>query len=212
MSAASLTKGCSPTILSSLLGVKRVLETCKRKVAYEYIWRSSPNFNPKTVNDESTYIEIVFCSSSFFEKTYKSLTSCMSTSRALILKVVSVADNTIEVQIDKEDYSLADIVHKELLNVKHVRFAGVPPPHPLIKTLTIQVHTDATGDPSKALKEALDLSQAKVSELLNLAREIFPVAPVGEAKEHAELASEAAIASSPMPEPVEPSDEAQKSS
>jgi DNA-directed RNA polymerase subunit L len=98
----------------------------------------------------------------------------------LILKVVTVADNALQVQIDKEDYSIADIIHKELLNVKHVRFAGVPPPHPLIKTLTIQIHTDGSGDPAKLLKEALELSEAKVTELLNISREIFPVAPIVE--------------------------------
>jgi DNA-directed RNA polymerase subunit L len=151
-------------------------------------------------------------SNRFLRKHIKSLTSCLITSGALILKVVSVAENTIEVQIDKEDYSLADIVHKELLNVKHVRFSGVPPPHPLIKTLTIQVHTDANGNPSKALKEALDLAQAKVTELLNISKEIFPIAPVAEAAESGELASGATVSSSPMSEPVEPEEEAQKSS
>lgn len=64
------------------------------------------------------------------------------------------------------------------MNVKHVKFAGVPPPHPLIKTLTIEVSTD-TNKPTKAVEEALQLSQQKVSELLKLAKEIFPVAPPG---------------------------------
>lgn len=76
-------------------------------------------------------------------------------------------------QIEKEDYSIADVIHRELLNVKHVKFAGVPPPHPLIKALTIQVHTDGVK-PSKAVLEAIDLSQQKVSELLSLSRRIFP--------------------------------------
>lgn len=94
------------------------------------------------------------------------------------LKINSVADGAIQVVIEKEDYSIADIVHKELMNVKHVKFAGVPPPHPLIKTLTIEVSTD-TNKPTKALEEALELSQQKVSDLLKLAKEIFPVAPPG---------------------------------
>ena len=92
---------------------------------------------------------------------------------SLNLKVNSIADNAISVQIEKEDYCLADIVHKELLNVKHVKFAGVPPPHPLIKTLTIQIHTDG-GKPAKALLEAIEISQEKLSDLLVEARQIFP--------------------------------------
>jgi DNA-directed RNA polymerase subunit L len=89
------------------------------------------------------------------------------------LKLSTVADNAAQVQIDKEDYSIADIVHKELLGLKHVKFAGVPPPHPLLKTLTIQVHTDGTK-PSKALVEAVEIAQERVADLLKLAREIFP--------------------------------------
>jgi DNA-directed RNA polymerase subunit L len=97
---------------------------------------------------------------------------------SLNLKINSVADGALEVVIDKEDYSIADIIHKELMNVKHVKFAGVPPPHPLLKTLTIEVSTD-TNKPNKALEEAVEISQEKVAELLKLAKEIFPLAPQG---------------------------------
>jgi len=91
----------------------------------------------------------------------------------LILKVISTADNAVQIQIDKEDYSIADIVHRELLNVKHVKFAGVPPPHPLIKTLTVQVHTDG-APPMKLVNEAVDLAKVRVAELLKEANSIFP--------------------------------------
>ena len=96
----------------------------------------------------------------------------------LNLKISQVADGALQVVIDREDYSLADIIHKELMNVKHVKFAGVPPPHPLIKTLTIEVSTDS-NKPEKALEEALELSKQRISELLKLAKEIFPLAPSG---------------------------------
>ena len=84
----------------------------------------------------------------------------------------------MQVVIDREDYSIADIVHKELMNVKHVKFAGVPPPHPLIKTLMIEVSTD-TNKPTKVLEEALQLSQERVAELLKISKEIFPLPPAG---------------------------------
>ena len=87
------------------------------------------------------------------KKTYKGIKSSLFCFCLLNLKVVSIADNAVQIQIDKEDYSIADIVHRELLNVKHVKFAGVPPPHPLLKTLTIQVHTDGAS-PMKLINEA----------------------------------------------------------
>jgi DNA-directed RNA polymerase subunit L len=106
------------------------------------------------------------------EKTYKAEITHQLL-RSLLLKVNSIADNAISVEIDKEDYSVADIVHKELLSIKHVKFAGVPPPHPLIKTLTVTVHTDGSK-PTKALLEAIEIAQAKVSELLDATKQAFP--------------------------------------
>jgi len=93
----------------------------------------------------------------------------------LNLKINPVGQGALQVLIEKEDYSIADIVHKELMNVKHVKFAGVAPPHPLIKVLTIEISTDS-NKPIKVLEEALKLSQDRVSELLKIAKEIFPQA------------------------------------
>jgi len=107
------------------------------------------------------------------KKTYKGIKCSFFAFIPLNVKVVSIADNALQIQIDKEDYSVADIVHKELLNVKHVKFAGVPPPHPLLKTLTVQVHTDGTA-PMKLVNEALDLAKERVAELLKEANDVFP--------------------------------------
>ncbi|MDA4130847.1 MAG: hypothetical protein OK457_08760 [Thaumarchaeota archaeon] len=92
------------------------------------------------------------------------------------LKINPAGEGAIKVEIEREDYSVADIVHKELLNVKHVKFSGVAPPHPLIKILTLEVSTDSSN-PTKALKDALELSKSRVAELLVLAKEAFPQAP-----------------------------------
>ena len=89
------------------------------------------------------------------------------------MKINSIGGDAIQVQIDGEDYSIADIVHKELLNVKKVKFAGVAPPHPLIKTLTMQIHTDG-GDSKKLLKEAVERAQEKMSEIMSSTKKAFP--------------------------------------
>jgi len=106
----------------------------------------------------------------------------------LNLKIIPVGQGAVQVLIEKEDYSIADIVHKELMNVKHVKFAGVAPPHPLIKTLTIEVSTDS-NKPTKALEEALKLSQERVAELLKVAKEIFPQAPTINDESHSKVDS-----------------------
>ena len=107
------------------------------------------------------------------KKAYKGLQLIFCVFTPMNLKVVSNSENSVQILVDKEDYSIADILHRELLNLKHVKFAGVPLPHPLIKTLTIQVQTDG-AEPTKLIKEALEAAQSNVSELLAIARENFP--------------------------------------
>jgi len=92
------------------------------------------------------------------------------------MKINSLGNDAIQVQIDGEDYSVADIVHKELLSVKHVKFAGVAPPHPLIKTLSIQVHTDgsAGADANELLKEAVTNALERMGEIMDVTKKVFP--------------------------------------
>jgi DNA-directed RNA polymerase subunit L len=92
----------------------------------------------------------------------------------LQLKVTTLSKEAVQFQIDGEDYSVCDIIHKELLNLKHVKFAGVAPPHPLIKTITVQFHTDGS-DGSKMLSEAVANASRKIDELLELATGAFPL-------------------------------------
>ena len=66
------------------------------------------------------------------------------------MKVVSRSAKELEVNIEGEDVSLAQIVHHELLKDKDVVFSGVHPPHPLLKILIIRIQT-AKGDPKDAL-------------------------------------------------------------
>ena len=64
-----------------------------------------------------------------------------------------------------EDYSLAEIVHHELLDEKSVTFAGVLPPHPLIKKLVVKVRAQRIK-PEKPLLASLERAQVKSRELL----------------------------------------------
>ena len=69
------------------------------------------------------------------------------------------------VEVTGEDYSLAEIVHHELLDEKNVTFAGVLPPHPLIKKLVMKVRAQRIK-PEKALLGALERAEARSRELL----------------------------------------------
>ncbi len=69
------------------------------------------------------------------------------------------------VEITGEDYSLAEIVHYELLEEKSVTFAGVLPPHPLIKKLVLKVRSQRTR-PEKAFSNSVERAVQTTQELL----------------------------------------------
>ncbi len=68
-------------------------------------------------------------------------------------------------EITGEDYSLAEIVHHELLDEKNVTFAGVVPPHPLIKKLVLKVRAQRVK-PERAFVIAVERAADTTHELL----------------------------------------------
>lgn len=64
-------------------------------------------------------------------------------------------EKSLTVEIVGEDYSLAEIVHHELLEEKSVTFAGVLPPHPLIKKLVLKARAQRIK-PEKAFVGSVD--------------------------------------------------------
>ena len=78
------------------------------------------------------------------------------------VQTINEGEKGLTVEIMGEDYSLAEIVHHELLEEKSVTFAGVLPPHPLIKKLVLKVRAQRVK-PEKAfvisLQRAIDTAQ-----------------------------------------------------
>ena len=73
-------------------------------------------------------------------------------------------DKGLTVEITGEDYSLAEIVHHELLEEKSVTFAGVLPPHPLIKKLVLKVRAQRVK-PEKAFTNSVERAMETTQEL-----------------------------------------------
>lgn len=71
------------------------------------------------------------------------------------------------VEVTGEDYSLAEIIHHELLDEKNVTFAGVLPPHPLIKKLVLKVRAQRIK-PEKAFLTGIEKAQTNAHELLEV--------------------------------------------
>ena len=75
-------------------------------------------------------------------------------------------DREFTVEVTGEDYSLAEIIHHELLEEKNVTFAGVLPPHPLVKKLVVKVRAQRIK-PEKAFLTSIERAQASSRELLD---------------------------------------------
>ncbi len=74
-------------------------------------------------------------------------------------------ERSFTVEITGEDYSLAEIVHHELLDEKNVTFAGVVPPHPLIKKLVLKLRAQRVK-PEKAFVSSVERAADTTHELL----------------------------------------------
>lgn len=75
-------------------------------------------------------------------------------------------EKAFTVEVVGEDYSLAEIVHHELLDEKNVTFAGVLPPHPLIKKLVLKVKAQRIK-PEKAFSNSVERAITTTHELLD---------------------------------------------
>jgi DNA-directed RNA polymerase subunit L len=80
------------------------------------------------------------------------------------VQITNEDERGLTVEITGEDYSLAEIVHHELLEEKSVTFAGVLPPHPLIKKLVLKVRAQRIK-PEKAFVNSVERAIETTQEL-----------------------------------------------
>jgi DNA-directed RNA polymerase subunit L len=76
------------------------------------------------------------------------------------------------VELTGEDVSLAEIVHHELLGEKNVTFAGVVPPHPLLKKLILKVRAQRIK-PEKAFLTSVERAESNTHELLEATQKVL---------------------------------------
>ena len=82
------------------------------------------------------------------------------------VQTINEDEKGLTVEIAGEDYALAEIVHHELLEEKNVTFAGVLPPHPLIKKLVLKVRAQRVK-PEKAFAGGVQRAMDTTQELLD---------------------------------------------
>lgn len=88
------------------------------------------------------------------------------------VQVSDEGEKGLTVEITGEDYSLAEIIHHELLEEKSVTFAGVIPPHPLIKKLVLKVRAQRVK-PEKAFVNSVQRAIETTQELRQAVEKAF---------------------------------------
>jgi DNA-directed RNA polymerase subunit L len=88
------------------------------------------------------------------------------------VQVSREGEREFTVEVTGEDYSLAEIIHHELLDEKNVTFAGVLPPHPLLKKLVLKVRAQRIK-PERAFLTSLERARSNTHELLEAVNKAF---------------------------------------
>jgi DNA-directed RNA polymerase subunit L len=86
------------------------------------------------------------------------------------VKITKSEKDFMEFEVKGEDHTLANIIRKELWNVKGVKEASYNIKHPLISALKISVRSE--GKPKKAIAGAVSNIKAQVKELRALVKKI----------------------------------------
>jgi DNA-directed RNA polymerase subunit L len=85
----------------------------------------------------------------------------------MLAEILDNKNNEVELKIQEEDISIMHIVQHELLNNKHVEFAGIVLKHPLLKDYILRVVT-RKKDPIETIHEASVIASERVKEISNI--------------------------------------------
>jgi len=94
------------------------------------------------------------------------------------LNVTEETSNTLGLEIGKEDFSIPDILHQELLKDPKVAFAGIHQIHPILKKYALRIESKSTAKPAALLVTAGEKAAKTAASILKEAQRA-----VGETKE-----------------------------
>ncbi len=86
------------------------------------------------------------------------------------LKVTEETSNTLGLQIEKEDFSIPDILHQELLKDPKVAFAGIHQIHPILKKYALRIESKGTAKPAALLVTAGENAAKNAASILKEAQ------------------------------------------
>ena len=89
------------------------------------------------------------------------------------LKLIEETKSGIKIQIEKVDFSIPDIIHQEILKDSNVVFAGVLPPHPILKQFIIKMEVKPKIKPIQILTASSEKAWKQAESILKEAKQIL---------------------------------------
>ena len=89
------------------------------------------------------------------------------------LKIKKVDEKAIEIELEGEDHSMANLIAKYALKKPHTKFAAYNVPHPLIANPIVQIVTDGTIHPLDLLEQVLKEILADIEEFKESVEKAF---------------------------------------
>ena len=89
------------------------------------------------------------------------------------LKLTEETKTGIKLQIEKIDFSIPDIIHQELLKDPNVVFAGVLPPHPILKQFILKMEVNPKTKPIQILITCCEKAAKQIELMLKEAQKAF---------------------------------------
>ncbi len=89
------------------------------------------------------------------------------------LKLIEETKSGIKLQIEKVDFSIPDILHQEILKDSNVVFAGVLPPHPILKQLIIKIEVKPKIQPIKILTASSEKAWKQAESIMKETQQIL---------------------------------------
>lgn len=88
------------------------------------------------------------------------------------IEIKPISEDMLELYIDEEDYSVADIIRYEILKNKDVIFAGLTQIHPLSRKFLIKIRTKDTP-PLEVIVASGKNAIKNVEDLLNNIKKVL---------------------------------------
>jgi|TARA_B100000315_G_scaffold10565_1_gene10152 DNA-directed RNA polymerase subunit L len=89
------------------------------------------------------------------------------------LKLIEKTKASLKIQVENVDFSIPDIIHQEVLKDSKVVFAGVLPPHPILKQFIMKMEVKPKFKPTQILTASSEKAWKHAESILKETQKVL---------------------------------------